>query len=264
MKNKIKEFILKNITLKKMSVGIAIAIIILIVMLFTLAVYSNKKSPEDEYFIHLKNSIQESKKTLPELEEKLRFERLKKRCVEAQINRVLDNKDYDLWYCDKIENLEQFSELQKKEANNPVSFLVPKIEVKKQKKEIVKNVATQKTVKHKYWSPGDEKQKWLQYLYEKSWYNKDVVLTFLWENWTFELKRRSGKIWSNWHYDYWLCQLNYQRHKNFINSEDFKNPYKQLDYCLWVYQDWMKKWKIRTTFYAYNVRWKVEKNLEFN
>lgn len=261
MKQKILKLIQK---LNHKKIIIAIAIIILIVMLLTIAVYSSKKSPEDEYLINLKNSIQESKKTIPNLEEKLRFERLKKRCLNAQIERIKNNEDYDFNYCDKLDNLEQFSELQKKEETKPVSFLAPKVEVKEQKKEVVKKVVTQKSVKHKYWDIGDEKQKWLQYLYEKSWYDKDVVLTFLWENWTFEFKRRSGKIWSNWHYDYWLCQLNYQWHKNFINSEDFKNPYKQLDYCLWVYQDWMKKWKIRTTFYAYNVRWKVEKNLEFN
>ena len=31
--------------------------------------------------------------------------------------------------------------------------------------------------------------------------------------------------------DYWLCQLNYRYNKKFINSPDFADPYKQLDYC---------------------------------
>ena len=37
--------------------------------------------------------------------------------------------------------------------------------------------------------------------------------------------------------DYGFCQLNSAYHSKFINSEDFKDPYKQIDYCLSVYRD---------------------------
>ena len=36
--------------------------------------------------------------------------------------------------------------------------------------------------------------------------------------------------------DHWLCQLNYKYNKNFINSPDFADPYKQLDYCYEKYK----------------------------
>lgn len=37
-------------------------------------------------------------------------------------------------------------------------------------------------------------------------------------------------------HDHWLCQLNYKYNKNFINSPDFSDPYKQLDYCYEKYK----------------------------
>lgn len=45
--------------------------------------------------------------------------------------------------------------------------------------------------------------------------------------------------------DYWLCQLHYPYHQEFINSEEFKDPYNQLDYCLdererTMNEGWMK------------------------
>lgn len=36
--------------------------------------------------------------------------------------------------------------------------------------------------------------------------------------------------------DHWLCQLNYKYNKKFINSPDFSDPYKQLDYCYKKYK----------------------------
>lgn len=37
-------------------------------------------------------------------------------------------------------------------------------------------------------------------------------------------------------HDHGLCQLNYKYNKKFINSEDFSDPYKQLDYCYEKYK----------------------------
>lgn len=37
-------------------------------------------------------------------------------------------------------------------------------------------------------------------------------------------------------HDYWLCQLNYRYNKKFINSPEFDDPYKQLDYCYEKFQ----------------------------
>ena len=36
--------------------------------------------------------------------------------------------------------------------------------------------------------------------------------------------------------DHGLCQLHYKYNKKFINSEDFKDPYKQIDYCYEKYK----------------------------
>ena len=47
--------------------------------------------------------------------------------------------------------------------------------------------------------------------------------------------RRDPKRVSKTH-DYWLCQLNYRYNKKFINSSDFSDPYKQLDYCYEKYK----------------------------
>lgn len=141
MKQKILNLIQE---LNHKKIIIAIAIIIVTVMLLTIAVYSNKKSSNDDYILSLINWIKEHNQKIPEFEKNLRILKLKKRCLNAQIERIKNNEDYDLNYCDDEKNLEQFSELQKKDETKPVSSLVPKIEVKEQKKEVVKNVATQK------------------------------------------------------------------------------------------------------------------------
>lgn len=36
--------------------------------------------------------------------------------------------------------------------------------------------------------------------------------------------------------DHWICQLNYKYNKAFINSDDFQDVYKQLDYCYEKYK----------------------------
>lgn len=86
----------------------------------------------------------------------------------------------------------------------------------------------------------------------------DMVLTLIGENGTFKIDRKSMIIGSNWYSDYWLCQLNYQYHKKFIDSPDFQNREKQVEYCEGVRNDAVKKWRLETTFYAFNHRLKYQ------
>jgi hypothetical protein len=87
-------------------------------------------------------------------------------------------------------------------------------------------------------------------------WGESFVLTLNSESATWTTDRRSMKIGANGYYDYWICQLNMQRHKKFIQSEAFNNPYEQIKYCYWVRQDAIRKWRLKTTFYWYNVRYK--------
>lgn len=215
-----------------------------------------EEKEKNEYTLKLINWVQEFNKKIPEFETKIRILKLKNRCFNDQIERKKNNKIIEINYCEKKENYEKFSELNKQKETNEVSFsFISKVNASEEKQ-------VDKKVKHKYW-PDDDRQDWLNYLYKKSWYDKDILYTFLWENWTFELLRKSNQIWSNWYYDFWLCQLNKQHHAQFINSAEFKNPYKQLDYCLWVRNDAKAKWRLATTFYAYNKRNKLKVNFEF-
>ena len=50
--------------------------------------------------------------------------------------------------------------------------------------------------------------------------------------------------------DHWLFQLHYPYHKTFINSIDFLNEYRQVDYWIWVRLDAKKKNK-RCNRYAH-------------
>ena len=50
------------------------------------------------------------------------------------------------------------------------------------------------------------------------------------ENWRRDPNRVSET------HDHGLCQLNYKYNKDFINSPDFSDPYKQLDYCYEKYK----------------------------
>ena len=49
--------------------------------------------------------------------------------------------------------------------------------------------------------------------------------------------------------DHWICQLNYKRHKDFIDSKEFSDPINQIHYCQEVWQDSIKKWKMPRVAY---------------
>jgi len=44
--------------------------------------------------------------------------------------------------------------------------------------------------------------------------------------------------------DHWLFQLHYKYHKDFINSKNFLDPFKQVDYGISVWLDAKKKWRM--------------------
>lgn len=75
--------------------------------------------------------------------------------------------------------------------------------------------------------------------------------------------RKSDIVGANGYSDFGLCQLNRQWHWKFIDSPEFQDPFKQIDYCWGVYQDAINKDRIKTTFYGYNNRHKVEHLLTF-
>jgi len=82
---------------------------------------------------------------------------------------------------------------------------------------------------------------------KKNWYNYsclNLILTFTAENGWWHRDRVSPTS------DYWLCQLHYKRHKDFIDSPEFKEPANQIQYCLEVRQDAYKKWRMPWVAYS--------------
>lgn len=119
-------------------------------------------------------------------------------------------------------------------------------------KEIQKEEAEEIKIYKKYFEKEDPRQDLINYAYKVGW--KDFLLTLDGENWLWTANRKSNIIWANWYYDFGICQLNKKYHKSFINSKEFEDPYKQVDYCFGVWQDAIKKWRLKTTFYAYRHR----------
>lgn len=87
---------------------------------------------------------------------------------------------------------------------------------------------------HQWYSVEDPKQKYVQYAYSLG--GIDFVKLIECENWRRDPKRISKTN------DHWLCQLNYKYNKKFIDSEEFLDPYKQLDYCYEKYKINPKLW----------------------
>lgn len=87
---------------------------------------------------------------------------------------------------------------------------------------LYEEVPTQ-TIQHTWFETGDRRQQAVQYAYDL--WGIDFVVLIECENWNRNPNAVSKTR------DYGLCQLNYKYNKNFINSEDFKDAFKQLDYC---------------------------------
>lgn len=67
---------------------------------------------------------------------------------------------------------------------------------------------------------------------------------------------------SNGTRDYGICQLNSRYHTPFIESPDFQDPYKQIDYCVSVYYDAVKKGRsLGSVWYGWANRQKFKNQL---
>lgn len=88
----------------------------------------------------------------------------------------------------------------------------------------------------------------------------NMILTFNAENGGWNKDKYSPKN-KNGTRDYWLCQLNSAYHSKFINSDEFTDPYKQMDYCIWVWNNAKDRWVMPR--YAYSKRHKRDKGIRF-
>ena len=86
----------------------------------------------------------------------------------------------------------------------------------------------QEILVHKWYSYGATMQDYVNYAYHLWWI--EFVKLIECENGRWDPKRISKTN------DRGLCQLNYKYNKKFINSPDFADPYKQLDYCYEKYK----------------------------
>lgn len=121
---------------------------------------------------------------------------------------------------------------------------------------------------------GDYHNQLASYAYEHCWKTKtelwlsthwkygckNQILTRNAENWWRNHERVSWKN-SNWTRDHWFCQLNSRYHSKFINSDDFKNPLKQLEYCHNVRLDAERKGSM--PWYAYDKKEQRNKGITF-
>ena len=118
--------------------------------------------------------------------------------------------------------------------------------------------------KNNTYGEGDERNKYITYtankLIENGFDNwKDILATFQQEgDWQAGALNTAN---SNGTHDSGLCQLNSAYHSKFIESEDFKDPYKQIDYCVSVAVDAKNKNRpIGKVWYGYANRSKhIEK-----
>ena len=81
---------------------------------------------------------------------------------------------------------------------------------------------------HNWYSYGAKMQDYVNYAYHLWWI--EFVKLIECENGRWDPNRISKTN------DRGLCQLNYKYNKKFINSPDFADPYKQLDYCYEKYK----------------------------
>ena len=95
------------------------------------------------------------------------------------------------------------------------------------------------SIVHKWFSSDDERQKMVQYAYSLWWL--DFVKLIECENGNWNPKAISSTN------DYGICQLNYAYNEKFILSEDYKDVYKQLDYCYnkYTYNPNLRYWPNR-------------------
>lgn len=94
---------------------------------------------------------------------------------------------------------------------------------------------------------GEDQNQYVRMAAQISDNNLAFLATLNQENGLWKIDRVSPKN-KNGTRDYGFCQLNSTYHWNFINSDGFKDPKTQLEYCWNVYQ------KRPTAFYGYYKR----------
>lgn len=104
-----------------------------------------------------------------------------------------------------------------------------------------------------------EQNEWISYAFARC--GIDCVTTWQAESgWVLDRKGNTAN--KDGSRDYGECQMNSRYHASFIfangkngaYSKDFLDPYKQLDRCIGIWNDAANKGRLKTTFYAYNVR----------
>jgi len=86
----------------------------------------------------------------------------------------------------------------------------------------------QEIIIHNWYASSSTIQNYVNYAYNV--WGIDFVKLIECENGAWDPKKVSAT------HDHWLCQLNYSYNKKFINSTDFSDPYKQIDYCYEKYK----------------------------
>lgn len=148
-------------------------------------------------------------------------------------------------------------------------------EVKETKKEIKKETKKEPVIirKQQKWETkeqAEEKQGYVDYIWKKT-KNIDMILTFEFESGynkeainknykktksgEFILDENGNKIVKST--DHGIPQLNTEYHMAFIQSEDFEDPYKQIDYGIKLYLAYEKSGIIGERFYGYNYRQRI-------
>ena len=93
---------------------------------------------------------------------------------------------------------------------------------------IVVEKVQQESITHNWYATDSVVQDYVNYAYDI--WGIDFVKLIECENGAWDPNKVSRT------HDHWLCQLNYKYNKKFINSSDFSDPYKQLDYCYEKYK----------------------------
>ena len=92
----------------------------------------------------------------------------------------------------------------------------------------VRTEVQQESITHNWYATDSVIQDYVNYAYEI--WGIDFVKLIECENGRWDPKRVSKT------HDHGLCQLHYSYNKKFIDSPEFKDPYKQLDYCYEKYK----------------------------
>lgn len=188
--------------------------------------------------LHYRKSIEKNNEENIEYARIQRIYTLQERCYLDQALRVINELPIEYGYC--MENYEDYSEVNKEPSYEDF------------------------TAYRKSWGIDDKRNKWISYAYENSGYSQDMILTFASENDSWGLNRPSDFTGYDGKNAYGFCQLYPNWHQKFISSQDFQDPYKQLDYCIGVWKDAEARGILAETFHAYPNRELARDKYHFN